>query len=344
MTHRKKITRFVSLLVAAALVGLVIYLTGWENIRSLRIVNPIALFLSAAAFTCVILVTSFRWRFITQLLTGQPTASLGLYYHYMVTMRFLGLISTQSIGDLVIRPLFLWKGDEVSLERALISSFVDKCFDLAFATFFLALAATIAFKLESAGIVAAALVAIICLVFIFRMNRLVHTGRSWVAKGVGAVSRWMDPEKTFGNWLNRLGAKLTEGKEIPPIPFKEASIALGITAVRLSLLASFFWLLSIACGLNFPFHIIFLCLPVVQFTSSVPLTPGSLGVSEIGWVGALTALGHSPVEAGSFAIAARVFFTLLILVLAGISNLAFPQYRARLLKKPDQAKESEETQ
>ncbi len=333
MTRRKTITRLISLILAAALISLIIYVTGWENIHSLRIVNPLALILAVLTFACVVLTTSIRWRRLVCHFTGRPTASVGFYYGCMITMRFLGLISTQSVGDLVIRPLFLWKGDEASIERALVSSIVDKCFDMAFATFFLAVAAVVAFELQLAGIVAAAVVGGVCLAFIFRMNVLVRIGRKAILKSVGALAKLLQSGTNLHNWFIRIRDKLADAKEIPPLPFTEAAIGMGLTALRVALLATHFWLVTIACGLDFPFHIILLSLPVAQFAGSIPLTPGALGVTDIGWVGVLMALGRTRAEGGTFALVARVVMSLSIILLAGIVNLAFPQYRQMLFKK-----------
>jgi hypothetical protein len=89
-----------------------------------------------------------------------------------------------------------------------------------------------------------------------------------------------------------------------------------LTLLRSALLTSQFILLAEAFDLGISPWVFFAVWPMAQLTLVLGVTPGGLGIVDLGWLGLLTAGGIGTTEASTFVIVQRAGLTLAFLFLA----------------------------
>jgi hypothetical protein len=90
----------------------------------------------------------------------------------------------------------------------------------------------------------------------------------------------------------------------------------SLTLLRSILLPLQFVIIAEAFDLGISPWVIFAVWPVAQVTLVTGLTPGGLGIADLGWLGLLVAAGVGTTEASTFVIAQRAGLTLAYLFFA----------------------------
>jgi uncharacterized membrane protein YbhN (UPF0104 family) len=137
-------------------------------------------------------------------------------------------------------------------------------------------------------------------------------GKIWRGLWRAAVS--------LGGRLPRLGPHLAEF----PVPDeRDAGRIVRLTAAVYGVIFIRYLLVLSAFDLPVPPLAFALAFPLGYAVSSLGVTPGNLGTSELGWFGALSSVGLGREDAVLYAIGQRVLNTGAILVLAGVSAVYY---------------------
>jgi uncharacterized protein (TIRG00374 family) len=146
-------------------------------------------------------------------------------------------------------------------------------------------------------------------------------------KGLNALIRiyrsgmeWLMRLPVLGKWI---GEKWKDGSEQTSFRGRSVHQLMGWSLVKYFLLALRFYFTGLAFGVKFSFLQGFFFIPFIQLVSMLNLTPGGLGLVEMGSYGALMAMGVPESETMVFVIGQRVLASSFTIGLALINHLIF---------------------
>ena len=93
-----------------------------------------------------------------------------------------------------------------------------------------------------------------------------------------------------------------------------------------------FYAIGLVFGITFTLFDVFFAASLVQLAGFINVTPGGLGIIEMGSYGALKIIGASHPEAVAFAVGQRILVSFIILALTAAANMAM-YARTGILKK-----------
>jgi uncharacterized protein (TIRG00374 family) len=299
-------------LVGIVLFGGVLYYAGpgaWQRVLAVDI-----RYLLIAFMVCILLTASSatRWGLITNAVAKKRVCSYLYYFYYFVIGRVSGLFVSRSLGDFAIRPLALRAANPLSIGWMFYAVFLDKLFDLSVLGVLLVPSILYILRwLPLGGYVLLVFLAFLGLsLFWWRYDRLLRAILGWVSQN---GPRWLLRSEKTGRWLDwiDLGEDLVSKGVVMR--------AYLITLVRFVLLTVQFYLISVALHLPFSFWQFWGAIPLVQLGLLVAITPGALGILEVGWLGVLALLGGAEADCNSFVVGQRIFVSLFIFVM-GLST------------------------
>ena len=101
----------------------------------------------------------------------------------------------------------------------------------------------------------------------------------------------------------------------------QAVRAWTLTAALNGVLALAFFMMGQAVGLPLPLPLVVAAYPLVQLSLIAAVTPGGLGLFELGWIGLLVLGGVSQSDAVAYSVAPRAYVVVSVLAWAAISLL-----------------------
>ena len=104
----------------------------------------------------------------------------------------------------------------------------------------------------------------------------------------------------------------------PPIP---ATQGMGFTIALTIALVTGYYFMAQAIGIPISWPLLFASFPFVQLSLIAAVTPGGIGIFDLGWVGLLILGGVSRTDALTFALAQRAYVTIFVLIWTGFSFL-----------------------
>lgn len=249
-------------------------------------------------------VSATRLRLITHSITGQPWASWRQYFTLNWTARALGLVLPRSISGVGGKTVGL-RAFGMPIKVSIWVVLVDNLFDVL-------LLATVAIPSV--------------LFFQGSLN-----GRSLFA-GMLAFSMLLAGAIWWGTKTDRLWSLMQRipflqkrlpdtlsGRFLPAAP--QALQAVGYSLLLNLVLAISFFVMGHAVGLSLPLPLVIAAYPIVQLSLVAAVTPGGLGLFELGWIGLLLLGGISRTDAVTFSIAQRAYIFVNVLLWTGISLL-----------------------
>lgn len=282
---------------------------AWRRMQDADASLVVGFFCMAGAVT---LVGTARWQVLIRTLISAPGPPLSVLYVQVMISRVIGLFISRAASDLGTRIIALRQSTKTSLGRASASVIIDNLMDISVVSLFglpgvLFLTGAVSAAVATAIMGAIAIASLIAaplaissgarsqLVPCFTdLTRRLRVGR--FSLGSGARPEWPDA-------LQRLGRSAS-------------AAAWALTLLRFVLGTLQFILLAEAFDLGISPWVFFTIVPLVQVILVTGVTPGGLGIVDLGWLGLLVAAGTGTAEASAFVIAQRAGLTLAFLLLA----------------------------
>lgn len=319
--NKLKISRILLSILGLVIFGFVLYMGGIEALKKVVRADPLYF---GCVFVCtgiVVFLSSLRWGMITNSLERRRICSFRDYFHYQIISRAVSLVAGRNVGDFGARPVVMRVSGSISMGKALFSSIADKFFDLWFV--FLCLIPVLLYSTKIVyfpGLAGMLLVSVTVgsAVAVFKYYSLLAVFMRFIATSARKLSR-----------LPLLG-KLMSEKMLEKINYihgdldKEKSIALKAQSLTLlKYLGMIFraYFISKALGLHVPFWAWLIAVPIAQATALVAITPGGLGILEMGWYGGLLLVGVKDPEITAFVIGQRAYVYSSVLIFAFLSYL-----------------------
>ena len=309
--------RVVPLVIGIALFLAILFAAGAERVEAVLDADLRWVGAAAAAGFLVTLVSTFRWGAITNALAGRHVLSWPGYWAALMSSRVLGLFFPRAASDLGVRYVAVTRTGGMGAEPAAASVALDQLFDLAL---LLAWLAPTLFALGGLGTTwTLGLLTVATVVAIGLMLRLGRFAR-WLSSVLARASdRLGAGEGRVGGFFRRRADGFRSlADEDHMTPRQSAAIAVA-TLVRYGLNAVMFWAISQSLGLDIGLDIFVLAGAGVQLSLVVAVTPGGLGIMDLGWVGLLALGGADTAAVAAFIVGQRAFQYVFFPAMAGIS-------------------------
>ena len=282
-------------------------------------------------FVCTTLasfVAAARWKLMVEAMGGTPLR-YAVYFHGMTLTRVLGQFSSSLVMDLVGRGVVLRSaGSQRGLGHAMTQVVLERIYDIFLPAVMVVWALAVRSAMSSAQEAALAFAGV-CLVFaavaavaLWPLTRLAlaiyRRLRRWRARArKGARAGDGDDEGAFVDPLER---------DSSPISRRDAVLVGLYSLARYLCVVAQFWMVALAIGVQLDFTAIASATPIGQLAAVIGITPGALGIQEVGWAGGLRWVGVDDIAIGLFVISVRVLVTGYFCVLTALS---YPFVRER---------------
>lgn len=301
-------------ILAVGLFALVFYLGDVRELLHLQVVwiYVLGMFLVTFAF---ILLHTLRWKKIVDALSKRQGTSFLPFYRWMIHSYTLGYIMPKDVSLVSVRTYYLKQYENLPLSASLFSVALDRLLD----------------------IVVFLIVVIPCLLFV---TKILSPAISFMvmALSVGAlllILRWKG-EETFQVIIRFYRKILTlpvirnrmrVGQSEIPGEYSLGrngfyTVVFWSVGTYLLLVLRFFFT-GLALGVDLSLLQSLFVIPVIQISGLVNITPGSLGVLELGSWGALLLIDVPKDQILRFVIGQRVLLTVVLLLLILLNHLFF---------------------
>jgi uncharacterized protein (TIRG00374 family) len=288
----------------------------------------LSVFVSTVGFT---LIHNIRWTTIVKGISDtstDPKKDFFEFYRWLLNSYALGTMIPSDISLAGVRTFYMNRTQTLSLPSALFSVLLDRFFD--FIVFFALAIPSALFMMEAAGgmQVLFMLGCIIAMIFLFI---------SW-KKGEG-IDYLMSIYQIGTNWLSklpiigkRIGGKWKEVSH--KVCFREGSVhqLMGWSFLKYFFLALRFYFIGRVFGVDFSLLQGFFFIPFIQLVGMLNITPGGLGIVEIGSYGALKLMEVPEAKIMVFVVGQRILLSCITISLALMNHLIF-FVRTRLRKE-----------
>jgi len=320
---RRPIKLLIGLPAGVVLIVLVLYLAdfSWQGVADQIMGARWHILLGVAVSTAVIYyVASLRWRFIVGDLTGGLTnVPVGYFYFYVAVASLSGLLIPRTVGDISVRSLALKFSGGVPLTRGVYSVVVGHLMTFMVNSLFVLPAILFLTKTLSLGqamVLALVIVALFVTLFLL-FNRYLFAAAARVyysflnlAARLPVLKKRMGPQAAFVAADFHVTRK-TAGK----------IMLCGLAQYFLVILR--LYIVAYALRLDIGFPLLFLGASILLTLSLISVFPASLGLSEAGWYGVLSLAGVADPSAITFIVGERIFSTLAIIVVGGLTWFAY---------------------
>jgi uncharacterized protein (TIRG00374 family) len=301
-------------ILALGLLAVVFFLGDVRELLHLHVawIFVFGMFLSTFAF---ILLHTLRWKKIVDAISGKKGENLFSFYKWVIHSYVLGYIMPIDVSLIGVRTYYLTQYKHLSLPASLFSVTLDRLLDVLI--FFVVLIPSI-----------------------FYIRRILPSSEAMILMGIWVggfffVTRWKEAQ-TFW-FLTHLYRKILDlpiirsrmrgkGNEVRwEYPFKRGgfSALLAWSAAKYLLLVLRFYFTGMALNVNLSFLQSLFVIPVIQCSALISITPGSLGVLELGSWGALFLIAVPKDQILRFVLGQRVLLTFVLLLLILFNHLFF---------------------
>jgi uncharacterized protein (TIRG00374 family) len=302
------------------LLALIFFLGDFSQLKTLPKVRWDYVFL---AFLCNVGFTlshNFRWKGIVENLSPTKRSDFFSLYRYLIDSYAIGKIIPMDVSLVGLRSYYLKEFQKIPISTALLSVLLDRFLDvilfliLAVPSFLLITKATS--PDQSFSIFLMILLGFALIVawkkgdtfhFFLNLYRLV-------------IIRWLSKVPWVGHRMKE-GIEETED----PHPFRAGSVVqiMAWNFVKYIFLSFRFYLTGRALGISFPFVQSFFFLPFVQLSGLINVTPGGLGILEMGTYGALFFMGVTRSQILIFVLGQRILLFPMFLILFVLTHLFY---------------------
>lgn len=295
-------------LASLGLFVLILWLAGPEAWQTIRQGDRTSLAIASLLYGAAGVASASRLRLITQAIHSPETASWRQFFQANWVARSLGLILPRSVSAVGGKSVAL-RSFGVPTRRAVWVVMVDNLFDVLLLAG-LCLPAFFYFRgrLTEPELVVGMVVMVMVLL---------------TAVWQATSPRWSHP---FTNWITRipfLARKLNfedePAKWLPPP--KAAVGALAWSMLLNGVLAAGFFFMAKAVQVDASWPLFLAAYPFVQLSLVAAVTPGGLGIFDLGWLGLLALGGVAEEQALTFVVAQRAYVAVFVLIWTGFSIL-----------------------
>ncbi len=263
-------------------------------------------------FVCTTLasfVAAARWKLMVEAMGG-TRLRYAVYFHGMTLTRVLGQFSSSLVMDLVGRGVVLRSaGSRRGLGHAMTQVVLERIYDIFLPAIMVVWALAVHRALSSTHEAAIAFAGV-CLVF----------------AAVAAVALWPLSRLALAiytrlrNWRQPAARSEDPTDHVSsPISRRDAVLVGLYSLARYLCVVAQFWMVALAIGVRLDFTAIASATPIGQLAAVIGITPGALGIQEVGWAGGLRWVGVDDVAIGLFVISVRVLVTGYFCVLTALS-------------------------
>ena len=255
------------------------------------------------------MVSASRLQVTAKAISGRQFAWRRLY-HLNMTTRALGLVVPRSLSTIGGKSVGL-RSFGISVRRSVWIVMLDNIFDIVLLT---ALCLPGAFYLRGSINGSVFLGAVVVIILILAVVLWLGIRNNWLVTRLNWLGRKFP-------WLeHRLGFEgLTRQGLLPPA--STILVIFFITFLLHGVLALSFYTINLAVGGQADALIFLAAYPFVQLTLVAAVTPGGLGLFELGWLGLLSLAGVPQGEALNFVVAQRLYVSVYVLIWVGFSFL-----------------------
>lgn len=302
------------------LILLVIYLGDISQLPRLPEIHWIyvfALFLSNLGFA---LSHNFRWKGIVDQGSATKEGNFFSLFRNLVNSYALGIIIPLDISLLSMRSYHLKQVQKMPMTVAIFSVLLDRLLDFIILIMMVLpsiLLITGTISVTQSFFILALLLAGQVLIMLWEKGNTFHSLLSLYRV---FLERWLTKIPLFRNWM-KAGIKEMEGS----YQFDTASV-FQITSwsfVKYIFLSLRFYFTGQVLGIPFSWGQGFFFIPFIQLTGLINITPGGIGVTEIGTYGALFLMGVPKSQILIFVFGQRILLLFVFLILFALNHLFY---------------------
>lgn len=266
-----------------------------------------------------LMLVAYRWGAMVKVTVPRYRFLKGFFFYYSSLSVMAVYFLSQAVGNIGMKTLALKQEKNIPIATGSFIVVVEHLANLFFLSLFVLPAVLFACKLSSpSGALLSALVSVVgAFVGVFLWFSTLKRYFAWGVKAVGGfVSRfsWGKKARFLENIDSQRFDLLHRGLVLKLMVY--SCIIYLIGPVRNYIFAE-------ALGIEIPFVPLLLVFPFVYIVGLAGLTPGSLGITEVGWVGVLMLIGVEKDQALLFALSVRF---LNIAAVLGVFLVSFCQY------------------
>lgn len=312
-------------LISFTLFALLVWLAGptaWQDVRQ---GDPGMLVIALALYGIAGIASASRLRLITAVLYRPGTASWRQFYQANWVARALGVVLPRSVSTIGGKSVAL-RSFRVPMKRAIWIVLVDNLFDIVLLGAFCVPAFWfLRDDLSGPLFILGSVVAFVLLGGIVWWS----TAVPWT----GRLLIWIRHIPWLARKLN-----LSDEQAELPLPSPIAALqALAWTLLLNMVLAFGFYFMAQAIHLTTSWLLFMAVYPFVQLSLIAAVTPGGLGIFDLGWLGLLALGGVTEDRALTFVVAQRAYATLFVLAWTGFSMLLLLTQRSSSHELPSTA-------
>jgi hypothetical protein len=321
LANRKSIA---GIILAALMIGAVIWLSGPRSLARIAEVSPLVIFLVLILTLLLVLVSSWKWQIVLH--EAEPGVTYPMFALFRVVLfgLVLGLIVSLEVGSASSRIAYLSRNGKNSFERATFSVFLDRWFDLLALASLVLPSVLFLFRLTSPSLS--------LWLMALPIGLLLTLSFLWPRSTVYLFVQGFIIASQFFRRLFRKAGTEAAGIRKLDVPISRVRLLqiVGLSYVRIIILGLRSWVVILAVGINLPPIDTLLLVPAVQLTLLVPLTPGGLGLYEAGWYGVLLLQGVAAGEGLVFMVLQRVLSAASLLCLFAVTQASWGLQKYRI--------------
>jgi uncharacterized protein (TIRG00374 family) len=316
-------------LLALFLLAIGIYYWGLSDVLKVSIAHWSAVglvFFFTASFT---LIHNIRWMSVLRVLlpgTLRKKMDFLQFYQWLMNSYAVGLFVPSDMSLVGVRTFFMKQYKDVRTSTALLSVLLDRFFDVIVLMVVIVSALFLFIGKNKVAMLGAPLI-MVGLLYVFLLWKHDDIFTFFIRVYVWAINIVLS--------LPILRKRQRFEMEISPNASLTRGIVCGLMTwsfVKYILIALRFYAVGLALGVSLTFFDAFFAASLVQLAGFINVTPGGLGIIEMGSYGALKVIGASHPEAVVFAVGQRVLVSSVIVGLAVAINLLMVA-RSGILKK-----------
>lgn len=319
---------FVSVIAIGLAILLIVSLINYTNINLNSLLATvssfplwgIALFLVMTLLN--LMIGAKKWELAVKHLSGNNSDQPGYLFFLMYTTlgAFIGLFVPIQVSTLAVRSISLRVGGFGSIKKGVATSLIAQFQDVIMITIFFIPGLFVIFGRGNSVFWLASVAGLIVAGFIF-FGKFAFTifNRITNLRVLELTARDAESKNLFRLAKRRIVTLLQEIADKRVLAPSLTIPLFGLSFLRFINLALRSYLISWLIRLNVSPIIIMSISSIVQLSLIIAVTPGNMGLLEWGWVGLLSLVGVSVLDAGQFALAARIFgYSSTIILFCGI--------------------------
>lgn len=296
-----------------------VYYWGLSDVLEVSVVRWSAVGLVLFFTACFTLIHNIRWLTVLKALlprTFRKEMDFLQFYQWLMNGYAVGLFVPSDVSLVGVRTFFMRQYKDVRTSTALLSVLLDRLFDVVVLAVVLVSAALL-FVGHNRTELLAVPVALVGLLYwfllwkhddVFAFLIRIYVWAVNVVLRIPILRRWKRVESA-------------DAFPHTPLTRKRVFGLMTWSFAKYIFIALRFYAVGLVFGVSFTFIDAFFAASLVQLAGFINVTPGGLGIIEMGSYGALKVIGASHPEAVAFAIGQRILVSCVIVGIAVLINL-----------------------